>query len=84
MAVEAKTKKTPEGLFRDANTGKPITEPYDLGHVKGHEFWREKQAAEAKCMTQEQFNDHMNNPDFYQIEDPASNRSHRYEDKSSI
>ena len=82
--VEASAKRTPEGLFRDANTGKPITGAYDLGHVKGHEFWREKANAEAKCMSQEDFNDYMNNASFYQIEDPSTNRSHKYEDKSSL
>ena len=82
--VEANAKRTPEGLFRDANTGKPITGAYDLGHVKGHEFWREKANAEAKCMSQEDFNDYMNNASFYQIEDPSTNRSHKYEDKSSL
>ena len=32
-------------------------------------------------MTQSEFNDFCNNPDFYQIEDPHSNMSHEYEDK---
>ena len=26
-----------------------------------------------------EFNDRINNPDLYQIEDPSSNRSHRFE-----
>ena len=30
-------------------------------------------------MSQLDFNDYMNNPDFYQIEDPLSNMSHKYE-----
>ena len=30
-------------------------------------------------MTQKQFNDYMNNPLFYQIEDPLLNRSHKFE-----
>ena len=35
-------------------------------------------------MSQEDFNDYMNNADFYQIEDPKSNMSHQHEDKSSL
>lgn len=34
--------------------------------------------ATAKEWTQKQFNDHMNNHAFYQIEDPHWNRSHRF------
>ena len=43
---------------------------YDLGHVTGHEFWREQKMAMEKGWSQKQFNDYMNNPDFYRIEDP--------------
>lgn len=38
-----------------------------------------KRRAEEKGMTQKDFNDYMNNPDFYQIEKPSINRSHKYE-----
>lgn len=37
--------------------------------------------AENLGWTQSEFNDYMNNPDFYQYEDPSSNRSHKYEMK---
>ncbi|MGQ0741209.1 MAG: GH-E family nuclease [Alphaproteobacteria bacterium] len=30
-------------------------------------------------MTQKQFNDRMNNPNKYQLEEPSSNRSRRFE-----
>ena len=83
-AVEAKAGKLPDGTFLDANTKKPINGAYHLGHKRGHEFWRKKAKAEAKCMSQEDFNDYMNNADFYQIEDPKSNMSHQHEDKSSL
>ena len=83
-AVEAKADKTSDGRFIDPNTDKPIDGKYDLGHKPGHEFWREKKAAEAKCMKQKQFNDKMNNKNYYQIEDPSSNRSHQHEDKSPL
>ena len=65
--------------FIDANTGEVIIGKYDLGHKPGHEFWRERDRAMELGWTQKQFNDYMNNPDFYQIEDPINNRSHRYE-----
>ena len=78
-AVEAAAERTLDGKFLDANTGEVITGKYDLGHVYGHEFWRERDMAMAKGWTQKQFNDYMNNPDFYRIEDPHTNRSHRYE-----
>jgi len=86
-AVEAKAPKTADGKFIDrSNPLNPIVinGPYHLGHKPTHEFWREKAKAEAKCMTQEEFNDYMNNPDFYRIEDPKSNMSHKNEDKSPL
>lgn len=46
---------------------------------KGREYWRERDKAEAEGLRQRQFNDRMNNPDLYQLEDPYSNRSHKYE-----
>ena len=78
-AVEKGAAKDAAGNFLDANTKEVITGKYDLGHKRGHEFWREKQKAEAKGRTQKQFNDYMNNPKFYQIELPRNNRSHRFE-----
>ena len=82
--VEARAAKASDGSFLDANTRLPISGAYHLGHRRGHEFWREKAKAESNCMTQEQFNDYMNNADFYQIEDPKSNMSHKHEDKSPL
>jgi HNH/ENDO VII superfamily nuclease with conserved GHE residues len=80
--VEARAAKTADGKFIDPNTGEPIEGKYDLGHKPGHEFRTEKAKAEAQGLTQEQFNDRMNNPDLYQIESPSSNRSHRFEQKN--
>ena len=65
--------------FANYGSGEIIFGKYDLGHVSGHEFWREKQLAMQKGWTQKQFNDYMNNPDFYRIELPHNNRSHRFE-----
>jgi hypothetical protein len=77
--VEDAAPRTADGRPIDPNTGAPIDGTPDLGHKPGHEFWREKEAAEAEGLTQEDFNDRMNDPDKYQLEDPSSNRSHRYE-----
>ena len=78
-AVEKRAFRNDDGKFLDANTRTVIEGKYDLGHVYGHEFWREKQKAMEKGWTQKQFNDYMNNPDFYRIEDPHLNRSHKFE-----
>lgn len=77
--VEMRAQKNEQGQFLDANTGKPIEGQYDLGHKAGHEHWREVEKAEAEGLTQEEFNERMNNPDYFQIEDPHENRSHAHE-----
>ncbi|MDZ7617443.1 MAG: RHS repeat-associated core domain-containing protein [Patescibacteria group bacterium] len=77
--VEARAPRAPDGRPIDPNTLQPIDGTPDLGHKPGHEFWREKARAEAEELLQKQFNDRMNDPDLYQLEDPSSNRSHRYE-----
>lgn len=78
--VEARAERDEQGQFLDANTGKPIEGQYDLGHKAGHEFRTEQALAEQEGLTQAEFNDKMNNPDLYQIEDPSSNRSHQFEE----
>lgn len=77
--VESRAQKNDKGQFLDANTQKPIDGKYDLGHKPGHEFWREAERAEKEGLTQEQFNNRMNNPDLYHIESPHENRSHSHE-----
>lgn len=77
--VEKRAPKNEKGQFLDANTGRAIEGQYDLGHKQGHEHWREAEKAEKEGLTQEQFNERMNNPDYYQIEDPHENRSHVHE-----
>ena len=79
--VEARAEKNEKGQFLDANTKQPIEGKYDLGHKTGHEFRTEQAKAEKEGLTQQQFNDKMNNPDLYQIEDPSTNRSHQFEAK---
>src|SRR5699024_10932228 len=80
--VENRAEKNENGKFLDANTGKPIDKAYDLGHKPGHEYRYEKARAEKEELSQKEFNDRMNNPDYYQIEDPSTNRSHKYEMKT--
>lgn len=77
--VENRAQKNSKGQFLDANTHKPIDGKYDLGHKPGHEFWREAEKAEKEGLTQDQFNNRMNNPDLYHIESPHENRSHSHE-----
>jgi hypothetical protein len=52
-----------------------------LGHKYGEEFRKHKADAETRGLTQKEFNDLMNNPDLYKIEDPHINRSRKYEEK---
>jgi RHS repeat-associated protein len=79
--VDARAPRDASGRPIDPNTGAPIEGKPDLGHKPGHEFRSEKAAAEAQGLSQKEFNERMNNPDLYQLEDPSSNRSHRFERK---
>jgi hypothetical protein len=68
------------GQIYDSISGKWVDPAnVELGHKQGYEFWRMRDWAEAQGMTQAEFNDYMNNPDFYAWQDIASNRSHDYE-----
>ncbi len=80
-AVESKTKRDEFGRFLDVHKRTPIEGKYDLGHTHGNEFWRWKAEAEAEGLSQREFNDMMNDPSLYQIEDPHLNRSRKYEKK---
>ncbi|MBQ9172645.1 MAG: HNH/ENDO VII family nuclease [Bacteroidales bacterium] len=79
--MEAKAERDEFGRFKDANEGSPINGKYDLGHKYGEEFRKHKADAETRGLIQKEFNDLMNNPDLYQIEDPHINRSRKYEEK---
>ena len=81
--IESAGARDERGRFIDPATNTPIKGKYDLGHVAGHEFWREARRAEEEGLTQKEFNDRMNNPDLYRLENPSSNRSHSQEDQSS-
>ena len=79
--VEAAAPRDAVGRAIDPNTGRAIEGKPDLGHKPGSEHWRERQRAEAEGLTQKEFNDRMNDPSKYQLEDPSTNRSRRYEQK---
>ena len=51
--VERRAEKNDKGQFLDANTHQPIEGQYDLGHVAGHEHWREVEKAENEGLTQD-------------------------------
>lgn len=53
----------------------------ELGHMPDHEFWYERNRAEALGWTQAQFNDYMNNPEFYAWQNIHENRIHLHESK---
>jgi len=77
--VAAAAPRTADGTPIDPNTLQPIEGKPDRGHIYGHEFRRERAKAEAEGLAQPDFNERLNDPRFYQLEDPASNRSHKYE-----
>jgi hypothetical protein len=52
---------------------------YDIGHKYGEEWWRTQQTANEEGWTRQQVIEYENQPSRFQIEDPASNRSHVYE-----
>lgn len=82
MEVESRALKNEQGQFLDANTGKPIEGKYDLGHKTGQEYRTALREAEKQGLSQKEFNEQQNNAEIYQIEDPSSNRSHEFEEKS--
>lgn len=51
----------------------------EFGHKTGREFAFYRDMAESQGWTQAQFNDFMNNPDFYAWQDIHCNRSHAFE-----
>ncbi|SIS11731.1 HNH/ENDO VII family nuclease [Williamsia sterculiae] len=70
-----------DGDFIDPNTGAVIPKdgPFDYGHKPGMEHWRIVEKAREEGWTRQELVEYENNPDLYEIEDPAANRSHAYE-----
>ncbi|MBR6402610.1 MAG: hypothetical protein IKS48_04435 [Eubacterium sp.] len=81
-AINEKTRVDYEtGEIYDAISNKWVDpSEVELGHTKGNEFWYWRNWAERHGMTQADFNDFMNNPDFYAWQDIICNRSHQFED----
>ncbi|MFF3920173.1 LamG-like jellyroll fold domain-containing protein [Streptomyces sp. NPDC001852] len=81
QAVQDAAPRDEEGNFIDPNTGQSIPSegPFHYGHKPGYEYWRNRDMAQAKNWTRQQFVDFENDPDHYQIEDPYNNMSHQYE-----
>ena len=78
--VKAAAPRAADGRFIDPNTMLPTDSPV-FGHKPGYEFWRLKKAAELERVSQKVFNETLNNPEFYQIEDKLSNASHLHEQR---
>jgi hypothetical protein len=79
--IEDAAEKTSDGKFIDPNTGKVLEDgKKHYGHIPGHENRRILKEAESKGMTQKELNDWVNShPEWFQIEDPLSNMSHKFE-----
>jgi predicted ribonuclease toxin of YeeF-YezG toxin-antitoxin module len=79
-------KNSPDGLVRDPLTNRVMLkdEPWDMGHLSGHEFRRIQADAQAAGLTREQFLNIHNDPKIYRPELPSSNRSHALEDMSDL
>ena len=81
-SVNSNTLTNSAGEIYDSIGGKWIDPANaELGHVPGSEFSYARNEAERLGMTQAEFNDYMNNPDFYAWQDIHDNRSHAYEAK---
>jgi uncharacterized protein DUF4157/HNH/ENDO VII superfamily nuclease len=78
--VKSAGKKNAKGQYLDANTGEAIDGEPVYGHIYGREHRRLVLEASEKGMTQEQFNDWVNDhPEWFQLETKANNESHRFE-----
>ena len=73
--------KNTEGDFIDPNTGAIIPKegPFDIGHKQGQSWKRRKQEHINKGSTRKEVIEAENDPKLYQVEDPKSNRSRRYD-----
>ncbi len=77
--INVNAPRTADGKPIDPNTLMPIEGKPDIGHKYGQEYRRQELWAKIDGLTQKQFNERMNNPSLYQLEDPVSNRGHKFE-----
>lgn len=70
-----------DGVVRDPLTGQQMspTEPWDMGHRFGFEFWKHRISSAQRGIGRTQFIDEYNNPNHYQPELPSSNQGHQGE-----
>ena len=73
--------KNADGDFIDPNTGMivPKEGPFDIGHKRGESWKKRKQEHLDRGSTRKEVIEAENDPDLYQVEDPKSNRSRRYD-----
>ena len=73
--------KNAEGDFIDPNTGMVVPKegPFDIGHRHGESWKKRKQEHIDKGSTRKEVIEAENDPNIYQVEDPKSNRSRRYD-----
>ncbi|WP_255590675.1 GH-E family nuclease [Algoriphagus sp. NBT04N3] len=81
--VKDNAPKNRNGDYLDPNTGQVIPKdgPFDIGHKPGQEWRTRKEMHKQNGSTRKEVLDSENNPNLYQIENPSSNRSRRYEKK---
>jgi Domain of unknown function (DUF4150)/HNH/ENDO VII superfamily nuclease with conserved GHE residues len=84
--VWEKALKDGDGKVIDPKTGKEIRpgDKWDMGHERGHEFWKQQENAQARGITREQFINEYNNPGHVRPELPSSNQGHSMELPSNI
>lgn len=81
--MQIKAQYNEKGQMLDANTKQVLQKgKIDIGHKKGYEERVMRKAAEKCHMSQKEYNEMMQNPKLYQLEDRHNNRSHLYESKN--
>ncbi|WP_413665077.1 RHS repeat-associated core domain-containing protein [Microbulbifer sp. CNSA002] len=69
------------GNFIDPNTLEEIEGKFHYGHTAGNESWRTRDEATRKGMSQAEYNESQQDLEYWQIEDPGENMSHKWEEK---
>lgn len=77
--------KGTDGQVRDPQTGRAIdpSEPWDVGHAPGFEFWKHVNSASARDIDRATFLDEYNDVNHLRPELPSSNRNHQSEEPPS-
>ncbi len=75
-----------DGVVRDPVTLEEMvrTDPWEMGHRYGYEFWKHRQSAAERGISRETFLDEHNHPNHYRPETPESNSSHQGEAPANI